>query len=317
MTQTPRSKSAESDAEIAAAAARLAERVSRREGQPADLSEDAPTIPSWWREGLAVHAIFGDGLLSFPGRDAHSFSRPVAFLSASELAQVAGGEYVPLAWLDGGAFVALVQNQGTMPVIAVSVETLQGVSTGPQEAEPLTDSLVAFLDALMPQTVCRLVGPKGEVGIELIGERSLLVEEEGQIERRDFPSGDSVGEYMAGFLDRALEAGMNLGFASARLRQHILERIAKLKPKRHAVPPEQRARLAVLQLIADSHLELEEDADEDTLEDLIDAAARFLEKGSGERNLVRRFADWLAQQPAVVDLYADDDTVQAALVSLD
>lgn len=318
MNSTPRSKSADSDAAIAEAAARLADRLSRREGTPAEPPTPGSSVPSWWREGLAEHAIFGNGLLSFPGRDANSFSRPVSFLTAAELSMVAGGEYVPLAWLDGGASVALVHDdKGSLPVIAVSVETLHGTSEGPQEAEALSDSLVSFLDALVPQTVCRMLGPSGQMAIELLGERSLLVEEDETIERRDFPSSDAIGEYMAGFIDRAISAGMSVVFASARLQQHIRERSAQLRPKRRALPPEQRARLAVMQLLADSHLELEEDADEDTLEDLIDAAARFLESGSGERNLVQRFADWLSQQPAVVDLYADDETVQAALVVLD
>lgn len=65
--------------------------------------------------------------------------------------------------------------------------------------------------------------------------------------------------------------------------------------------------------MADGRLALEDEEDREALEDLIDDAARFLERHQGERHLVQRFADWLSQHEAVTDLYADDDSVRIAL----
>src|SRR5690606_29864742 len=111
---------------VQAAAERLAQRLSLREARPAEVAACPDTVPLWWRRGLAGAAIFGDGLMSLPGADPLGFSRPVAMLSASEIAAVAGGEYVPLAWLDGGASVALVHDRAARPVVAMAVDQSQG-----------------------------------------------------------------------------------------------------------------------------------------------------------------------------------------------
>jgi hypothetical protein len=297
---------------VEAAAQRLAARLSHRQASPVDAVElrGCPdSVPLWWRRGVAGAAIFGDGLMSLPGADALGFSRPVTLLSAAEIAAVAGGEYVPLAWLDGGAAVALVHDRAARPVVAVSVDQMQG---GPARPEPLADSLVAFLDALMPQTVCRLTGPGSQATVELSGELSLLVEHDGLVEQRSFDSAEAVGEFVAEFLDQAIEAGLRLAFCSARLHPLIHARAAWMAA-RSEVMPEVRARAAIQHLLAEQRLELEEDASPETLEDLIDEAARWLERHGHGQRAAERFADWLSQHPAVNDLYADDDSVRAAL----
>lgn len=293
---------------VQAAAQRLAQRLSLREASPADAAGCPDTVPLWWRRGLAGAAIFGDGLMSLPGADALGFSRPVALLSASEISAVAGGEYVPLAWLDGGAAVALVHDRARRPVVAMTVDHGQGSS----RPEPLAGSLVAFLDALMPQTVCRLVGAGAQATIELAGDLALLVEVGGVVERRSFSSVDAVGEFVADFLDQAIESGLRLAFCSARLHPLIHARAAWMAA-RSEIMPEVRARAAIQHLMADQRLVLEDDSDDETLEDLIDEAARFLERHGHGVHAAERFADWLSQHPAVSDVYADDDTVRAAL----
>jgi hypothetical protein len=293
---------------VSTAAGRLAARLSLRSPGRADVSICAETVPAWWRQGLASAAVFGDGLISLPAAEPLGFSRPVAFLSAEEISAVAGGEYVPLAWLDGGTAVALVQDSGDRPVVAVAI----GEVPRPGESLPLADSLVEFLDALMPQTVCRLAGNGHQTTIELSGELSLLVEEDGAVSQHTFESAEAVGELVADLLDQAIEAGMRLRFCSARLRPLIQTRAA-LATAAPAIMPEQRARAAIQHLVADGRLALEDEEDREALEDLIDDAARFLDRHGGERHLVQRFADWLSQHEAVTDLYADDDSVSTAL----
>lgn len=299
-------------AAVGAAAERLAARLRRRQATRTDVSACAPQVPGWWRHGLAGAAIFGDGLASLPAAEPDGFSRPVAFLSAAEISMVAGGEYVPVAWLDGGAAVALVHDRDDRPVVAVGLEDMHG----PRSPAPLAGSLVAFLDALEPQTVCRLAGPGGQIAIELCGDLSLLVEERGQVRRQDFDSAEEVGEYVALLLDQAIEAGMRLRFCSARLRPLIQERSA-LAQARPDAAPELRAQATIRRLLDAGQLELRDSDDEEALEDLIDDAARFLERHGRARNLARRFGDWLSQHPAVIDVYADDDTVQVALTAAD
>jgi hypothetical protein len=293
---------------VGTAAERLAARLSLRSAGRADVSRCPETVPAWWRQGLANAAVFGDGLMSLPAAEPLGFSRPVAFLSADEIAAVAGGEYVPVAWLDGGTAVALVHDRGDRPVVAAPIGEMQAAGA----SEPLADSLVAFLDALMPQTVCRLAGPGRQTTIELSGELSLLVEQDGVVSQHRFESAEAVGELVADLLDQAIEAGMRLRFCSARLRPLIQTRAA-LATAAPAVMPEERARAAIQHLVADGRLALEDEEDREALEDLIDDAARFLEKHAGERHLVHRFADWLSQHEAVTDLYADDDSVRVAL----
>jgi hypothetical protein len=293
---------------VQAAAERLASRLSLRDASRADLTACADTVPTWWRRGVARAAVFGDGLMSLPKADALGFSRPVTLLSAAEISAVAGGEYVPLAWLDGGTAVALVRDRGSRPVVAVGVDQLEG----PARSEPLADSLVEFLDALMPQTVCRLSGPDGQATVELCGELSLMVEENGVVVQRDFDSAEAVGEFVADFLDQAIESGMRLRFCSSRLSPLIQARTAWVTSQPEAMP-EVRARVAIQHLIADERLVLEDDLQPEALEDLIDEAARFLERHGQAQHLAQRFADWLSQHPVVNDLYADDDTVRAAL----
>ncbi|WP_428261729.1 hypothetical protein [Haliangium sp.] len=320
---------------VRAAAERLAARLSRRAGRPAELTDCTAAVPMWWREGIADVPIFGDGLASIPATEDGSFSRPVSFLSAREISMVAGGEYVPVAWLDGGVTVALVHDRGALPVVAVALADMQRADPSGAEGVPLAPSLVAFLDALAPQTVCRLEAPGSHLMMELIGDSSLLVEHAAGLEQHDFDSTDDLGSFVASFLEQAIEAGYRLGFCSALLRPVIEARVAAVDASA-ADLPETRARTAILWLLADGSLELEgmdepddddddidnvDDASDDLtvsvdpeqLEDLIDAAARFLERNGRSRNLAKRFAEWLSQQPGVVDLYADDDTVHTAL----
>ncbi len=295
-------------AAVGTAAERLAARLSLRSAGRADVSVCAETVPAWWRQGLAGAAVFGDGLISLPAAEPLGFSRPVAFLAAEEISAVAGGEYLPLAWLDGGTAVALVKDSGDRPVVAVAI----GEMPRPGESQPLADSLVAFLDALMPQTVCRLARTGHQTTIELSGELSLLVEEDGVVSQHTFETAEAVGEFVADLLDQAIEAGMRLRFCSARLRPLIQTRAA-LATAAPSIMPEQRARAAIQHLVADGRLALEDEEDREALEDLIDDAARFLDRHGGERHLVQRFADWLSQHEAVTDLYADDDSVSEAL----
>jgi hypothetical protein len=299
-------------AAVGTTAERLAARLSLRSPGRTDVSACAETVPAWWRQGLASAAVFGDGLISLPAAEPLGFSRPVAFLSAAEISAVAGGEYVPLAWLDGGAAVALVHDRGDRPVVAVAIGEMQRPGESQSPGEPLAESLVAFLDALMPQTVCRLAGAGHQTTIELSGELSLLVEEDGVVSQHTFETAEAVGEFVADLLDQAIEAGMGLRFCSARLRPLIQTRAA-LATAAPSIMPEQRARAAIQHLVADGRLALEDEEDREALEDLIDDAARFLDRHGGERHLVQRFADWLSQHEAVTDLYADDDSVSLAL----
>jgi hypothetical protein len=312
MARASRSQRNDIVAAVGTAADRLAARLRLRTASRADVSACAEAVPAWWRQGLATAAVFGDGLMSLPAAEPLGFSRPVAFLSASEISAVAGGEYVPLAWLDGGTAVALVHDRGDRPVLAAPIGEVQR----PGGSQPLAGSLVAFLDALMPQTVCRLAGAGHQITIELGGELSLLVEEDGAVSQRAFASAEAMGEYVADVLDQAIEAGMRLRFCSARLRPLIQGRAA-LAAAAPAILPEERARAAIQRLVADGRLALEDEEDREALEDLIDDAARFLEKHAGERHLVHRFADWLSQHEAVTDLYADDDSVRAALAAVE
>src|SRR5690606_26946622 len=117
----------------------------------------------------------------------------------------AGGEYVPLAWVDGGAFVALVHDSGARPAGLVAPSAPMRTI----EAEPVAASLVDFLDALIPQTVCRFTGASGaSATMELVGETVLLIERHGEVSRREFASADEVGEYVATFIADALDAGL-------------------------------------------------------------------------------------------------------------
>ena len=303
---------------VRAASERLARRLERREAHRVDVSTCSGAVPDWWRQGLAEAAVFGDGLLSLPSYEPDTFSRPVAFLSAAEITTTAGGEYVPLAWMDGGKSVAVVRDRGALPVIAAAMDHLSGPISGDAPGdELLADSLVEFLDALRPQTVCRFVAPGDERAIELQGELALLIEQGGAVALHHFESDKDVGERVASFVIEALDAGMQVAFSPARLRQLIAAR--QRAPADPEIPPEVRAAAAIRRLLDKTSLELvppgSRDPDEQ-IEDLIDAAARFLEKNQRRRNIVKAFAEWLAQHDEVDDLYADDDAVRDALTAL-
>jgi hypothetical protein len=326
-------------AAVRAAAQRLAQRLRHRDAGRASLQECSDAVPSWWREGMADAAIFGDGLLSLPAAGDDGFSRPVTLLSAAEISTTAGGEYVPLAWVDAGtegsAAIALVRDQGDLPVAvrevtpeARNAKDGLGAAQGATDArpEPVAESLVAFLDMLMPQTLCRFVAGDAKRSVELCGEHSLLIERDGQIERRDFDSADEVGEFVAAFMSEALDAGMRTVCCPANMRPLVAGYISQRggQPESQvsgqAVPPEVRAQMAVQRLLAADTLELVEDA---SLDQLVDDAARFLERqgraaGNGQATLAlaRRFVEWLLQHPAVDDLYADDEAVRVALDSV-
>ncbi len=313
-------------AAVREAAERLAERLQQRQGDVADLDECGPAVPKWWREGLATLPIFGDGLASLPSDDDQAFSRPVSFLSAREITMVAGGEFLPLAWMDGGTTVALVHDDGDLPLVCVALEDMQRAGGAGARGVPLADRLSDFLDSLRPQTVCRMASPEGSATIELVGDMGLKFELGGVVEEREFDSADEVGAFVAAFLDQVIEAGFQLQYCSSKMRPLVTARIAEVN-QRSSFQPESRARAAILHLLADGSLELEEELgvptddgdyelDEDdleALEDLIDAAARFLERNGRARNLPRRFGEWLSQARGVVDLYADDDAVREAL----
>jgi hypothetical protein len=322
-------------AAVRAATQRLAQRLRQRDAVRAALQECSDAVPSWWREGVADAAIFGDGLLSLPAQNKDDFSRPVTLLSAAEISTAAGGEYVPLAWVDpgtaGSAAIALVHDQGDLPVavreVGDEVRNTPGALGEEQGAagarpEPVADSLVEFFDMLMPQTLCRFVSGDTQRSVELCDERSLLIERDGQIERREFDSPDEVGKFVAAFMSEALDAGMRTVCCPANMRPLVAGYVSQpgdQAPGQAAVAPEVRAQVAFQRLLAAETLELVEDAN---LDQLIDDAARFLERqsraaGSGQVTLAlaRRFVEWLLQHPAVDDLYADDEDVRAALDS--
>ncbi|MCG8425372.1 MAG: hypothetical protein MJE77_46425 [Proteobacteria bacterium] len=311
---------------VRTAAERLARLLSRRDARALDLSSCSDAVPSWWRQGLARAAIFGDGLLSLPALASDTFSRPVAFLSASEMSVIAGGEYVPVAWMDGGAAIALVHDRGTRPVVVAGLaeSPLGQLGVRPPTdsdslgAEPLADSLAGFLDQLRPQTVSRFAARGQQATIELSGEYSLLVERNGPIERRDFQSDDDIAEFVASFVVDVLDAGMQVVFCPARMRQLIAARTGAAVLV--DLLPEQRAGAAIRYLLDNGSLELDLATDRDRdeqIENFVDDAARFLEKNQKRRNLIKAFGDWLAHHPLVDDLYADDDAVAAALASLE
>lgn len=314
------------------AAERLARRIRRRETFAADLSGCPPTVPAWWRDGLAQAPVFGDGLMSLPPRDDGVFSRPVAFLSPSEISATAGGEYVPLAWMDGGAAIALVHDRDDLTVVSASlgeantpedlvrrgIATAIAVGGGSGDAEVLSGSLIEFLEALVPQTVCRFVGPRGpwtiELSDEVAGDLAVVVERDGVIERLEFDSDDALGEHVASFVVEALDAEMEVVFCPARIRRLIAMR--ERADMGLDVLPEVRAGAAIRHLLDREELELVPLGDRvrsEVVEDLIDAAARFLERNQRRRNLIKAFADWLTQHDDVDDLYADDDAVRVAL----
>ena len=316
------------------AAERLARRIQRRQTFSADLAGCPPTVPVWWREGLALAPVFGDGLMSLPPRGDAAFSRPVAFLSPSEISATAGGEYVPLAWMDGGAAIALVHDRDQLAVVSAAIgeantpEDLvrRGISTaiamggGSGDAELIAGSLVEFLDALVPQTVCRFVGPGGpwtiELADEVAGELAVLVERGGAVERLEFDSDDALGEHVANFVVEALDADMDVVFCPARIRHLIAMR--QRADMALDVLPEVRARAAIRQLLERDELELvpmNGRVEAEVIEDLIDGAARFLERNQRRRNLIKAFADWLTRHEDVDDLYADDDAVREALAA--
>ncbi|MEM9492723.1 MAG: hypothetical protein AAGC55_26480, partial [Myxococcota bacterium] len=153
--------------------------------------------------------------------------------------------------------------------------------------------------------------------IEIIGDSSLLVEQHGSVDRRDFDDERAVGEFVAAFLIDSLNRGLQLVFGPARMRKLVLGR----QRAAAEVPPEQRADAAIRYLLAEDSLELaecdDEDEREEQFEDLVDAAGRYLEKHRAVPNLAVKFADWLTQHQLVVDVYADDDAVRAALAAVD
>jgi hypothetical protein len=318
---------------VRAAAQRLAQRLRHRDAGRAVLQECSDAVPSWWREGVAGAAIFGEGLLSLPAASEGDFSRPVTLLSAAEISTAAGGEYVPLAWVDAGAegksAIALVRDQGDLAVAVREVtagDARAALDESAAGAQPDTvaDSLVEFLDMLMPQTLCRFASGDAQRSVELCGERSLLIERDGKVERRDFDSADDVGTFVATFMSEALDAGMRTVCCPASMRPLVAGYMAQRGGQaggqvsgQAAVPPEIRAQMAIQRLVATETLELVEDAN---LDQLIDEAARYLERqsraaGNGQVTLAlaRRFVEWLLQNPAVDDLYADDEAVRAAL----
>ncbi len=147
---------------VRAATDRLIARLHRRQAHAMDPAQCAPVIPIWWRQALAPAAIFGNGLLSLPTDSPTAFSRPIELMPAAEIAPSAGGEYLPIAWADGGLSLVLVHDRGLRPVVLVSL-TANGPnadvvpSTNPlhqQSGQLIADSLVAFIDMLEPQTVC-------------------------------------------------------------------------------------------------------------------------------------------------------------------
>jgi hypothetical protein len=314
------------------AAERLAQRLSLRAGQTADLSVCSPAVPAWWREDMADYRIFGDGLLSLepgpgPGHE-RAFSRPVDLFSAAEISAHAGAEYVPLAWADGATNVILVHDRGQLPVFispiggataGALVGQPLGEPWGDTLAEPLADSLVAFLDALRPRTLCDFIGPDERRRIELIGERTLLVGHGGHMEEHTFSDDDDVGAVMAGFLSDAVNAGLRVVSCPAEMRPMIAEFAGTLARGRQPAP-EERARTAILALCARGELEFS--ADDIDLDEFIDQASRWLERhgqgwgkdGRPPLELVRKFGEWLIEQPAVEEVFADDEALAEAFV---
>lgn len=303
---------------VRAASQRLAHRLERRAAHQVDAAACMRPVPAWWSQGLATVAIFGDGLLSLPASEPDTFSRPVAFLSPGELSTTAGGEYVPVAWMDGGKSVAVVHDRGSLPVVSAAIDPISGQADASSGGDSLlADSLVEFLDALRPQTVCRFVAGKARRTIELDGQRSLLIERDGTVERVGFESDAILGDRVASFVIDALDAGMEVAFSPARLRQLIAAR--QRAPASPDIPPELRAAAAIRRLLESESLDLVapgERGRDEQIEDLVDAAARFLERNERRRNIVKVFAEWLAQHDDVDDLYADDDAVRDALTAL-
>jgi hypothetical protein len=277
------------------AAVRLAERLGNGAVHPDD--DEAAQAPVWWRL-LASAAIFGDGLLSLPSSGPKAFSRPVSFLTADEIASAGDGDFVPVAWVDGGQAVAMVRDEGELPVVVVGIDGQGGA--------PVADSLTAFLDALTPQTVCWFRAGKARAAIELVGDRGLLVEHAGAVHQLELATDDEVGDRYAAFVAERLSEGMEAVSCPARLRG-LIESYAD---DDNELPPERRAQKAIERLVAEEALELCEDAD---LEALYDDAGRFLEKNARVRDLGAAFAEWLTRHRAVDDLYADDDAVAVSL----
>ena len=306
---------------VRAAGDRLAERLHMREAQVVDGDLAVGHLPAWWRQGLARCRVFGDGLLSWPVAGQASFSRPVSLFSAREISVSAGGEFLPFAWLDGGARIAVVQERGLRPVAAVPPD-------GSSDGERLTDSLVDFLDALQPQTLCLLTSPAGRRRIEICGERTLLVERAGRIAPHTCASDDDMGRTIARFLSDAIDDGLQVISCPARMRP-LIAGYSGLRMQASQVAPEVRAQRVIEHLLENELLELVETPASRTeagrrelIEDLVDEVGRFLERenprwsasGKPSGKFTRRFADWLAEHRLVEDLYADDATVAASFV---
>lgn len=285
---------------VRAAADRLAHRLRYRETTRAGLEGCSPAVPLWWKEGLSNAAIFGDGHISLPSVEPDLLSRPVSFLMTSEISVTAGGDYVPIAWIDGGERTALVHDHGELAVVLVEPGTGGAAVT-------VSPSLVEFLDSLRPQSLCRLAEGEETMSIELRSEHVVLTEHQGVVARHEMHDSGELGEFVATFIRQGLEAGLRPRFCPANL-WPIIETYLDVIGGGE-LPPEQHASAVIERLLRGGELLLIEGHD---IEDLVDGAARFLEnpiKNGVTVTLARRFSDWLLEQPSVDEIYADDETL--------
>ncbi len=296
---------------VRAACGRLAGRLRPGEAEAIDGSVSTVMVPAWWRDGLAMSAVFGEGILSLSSPAPDQFSRPVTLFSAQDVSVSAGGQYVPFAWLDGGVNVAVVRDRAPYPVAVVPPD-------GSQDGEPVADSLIDFIDRLQAPTVCLLVSPAGRRRIELSGERGLLIEHHGRTHSLEFDTDEQVGAHVAAFLADAIRTGFQVVSCPVRMRPLVARFVGTVAQAR-TVKPEIRASLAVRYLRDQQLIELVEDAD---IEDLIDEVARLFERhnpswdvtGRPPAAFARRFTDWLLERDTVEDLYIDDAQMMEAFV---
>ena len=303
---------------IRAAAERLSERLQYRDAQVIDPSQATALVPRWWRTCLAACRIFGDGHMSWSSPDEGPFSRAVTLFDGSEISVSAGGEFLPFAWIDGGVEVAIVATRAVGAAAGGPGPVFVGPPDGARPPRAMADSLVAFLDALQPQTLCLLAGPTGRRRVEICGERTLRIERAGRIHTEAFASDDEVGRYVGRFLSDGIDDGLRVVTCPARMRPLVAGYAGEVA-KARAVAPEVRADQVIKRLLADELLEFIEDTD---VEQFIDEAARFMEKegatflpsGRPSDRFARRFISWLLGHRAVDDLYADDEQVALAFL---
>lgn len=304
-------ESPDSAVAIADATARLERRLRAGEATTTDPARCTSNVPRWWRDGIAAFAVFGDGLMSFPASEPAQFSRPVTLFSAEEMSVSAGGEFVPFAWVDGGVNVAVVHDRAPYPVAVVAPD---GAGAGRR----LASSLVAFLDALEPQTLCMLVSAAGRRRIELYGDRGVLIEQRGRIEPREFDSDNDVGAQVATFLSSAIQAGFRVASCPMRMRA-LIARFMNTVARARDVKPEIRAQRLLDNLRESEMIELSKPVD---MEAFVDDIARFLERhghgfdvtGRPPVKFARRFADWLLEHTSVEEVFADDAQMVDAFV---